>query len=149
MTRTRLYSPSCVKSLYARLPRRWRHRSAGRKARLFSGSSGRPCAARPRCAPVRQVVRNPRGAEGVAAYRGFNSRIGSTAAHPAPDIPAQQRRAGENTGIKALLQEDSFGIPSGHRPDSSGRQPVHARNPARHPAAHEAWKHSAVMQDAL
>ena len=30
---------------------------------------------------IRQVVRNPRGAEGVAAYRRINSRMGSTAAH--------------------------------------------------------------------
>ena len=30
---------------------------------------------------VRQVIRNPGRAESVAAYRGFDSRIGSTAAH--------------------------------------------------------------------
>jgi len=36
---------------------------------------------------VRQIIRNPRGAEGVAAYRGFNARIGSTATHHAPHIP--------------------------------------------------------------
>lgn len=38
---------------------------------------------------VRQIVRNPRGAEGVAAYRGFNPRIGSAAAHDVPDMIAQ------------------------------------------------------------
>ena len=40
---------------------------------------------------IREVVRYPRGAEGVAAYRGFNPRIGSTAADHAPDIHAQHR----------------------------------------------------------
>jgi hypothetical protein len=29
---------------------------------------------------IREVVRKPRGAESVAAYRGFNARSGSTAA---------------------------------------------------------------------
>ena len=38
---------------------------------------------------VRQVIRNPRGAEGVAPYRGFDSRIRNTAAHHAPHILAR------------------------------------------------------------
>jgi len=40
---------------------------------------------------VRQVVRNSRGAEGVAAYRRCNSRIDGTAAHHVPDIRARHR----------------------------------------------------------
>ncbi len=44
---------------------------------------------------IREVVRNPRGAEGVAAYRRFNSRIASTAPDHGPDIGARHRRAGE------------------------------------------------------
>jgi len=44
---------------------------------------------------VRQVVRYPRGAERVAPNRGFNSPIDRTAAHHAPDIPAQYRPRGE------------------------------------------------------
>jgi hypothetical protein len=39
---------------------------------------------------VRQVVCYPSGAEGVAAYRGFNSRIGSATAEYTAEIPAQQ-----------------------------------------------------------
>jgi len=40
---------------------------------------------------VREVVRNPRGPEGVAAYRGFNPGTSSTAAHHVPDIRARHR----------------------------------------------------------
>src|ERR1039457_4205546 len=42
-------------------------------------------------ATVRQVICYAGGAEGVAAYRGFNSRIGSAAAHHVPDIRARHR----------------------------------------------------------
>jgi hypothetical protein len=38
---------------------------------------------------VGQVVRNPRGAEGVAAYPSFNAGVGSTAADHVPDIRAR------------------------------------------------------------
>lgn len=55
---------------------------------------GRSCVRVPRHAlrnlvppAVREVVRDPRRAESVAAYRGLNSRCGSTAANHAPDLP--------------------------------------------------------------
>src|SRR5437764_290953 len=40
---------------------------------------------------VRQVVRNPRGAESVAAYRSLDAGIAGTASHHLPDIGARQR----------------------------------------------------------
>src|ERR1017187_2110294 len=42
-------------------------------------------------ATVRQVICYAGGAEGVAAYRGFNSRIGSATAHHVPDIRTRHR----------------------------------------------------------
>lgn len=46
-----------------------------------------------------QQQRNPRGAEGVAAYRGFNSLIGNTAAHHSPDILARHGERGKLLGF--------------------------------------------------
>src|SRR5208282_1544568 len=48
---------------------------------------------------VRQVVRNPGRAESVTAYRGFNARIGSAAAHHVPDIGARYRPRPEFLGF--------------------------------------------------
>src|ERR1039457_6956109 len=46
--------------------------------------------------PFVEVVRNPRGAEGVAAYRGFNAGVRSAAAHHVPDIRARHRPRSES-----------------------------------------------------
>lgn len=45
--------------------------------------------------PIGKVIGYASGAERVAAYRRLNSRIGSTAADHAPDIPVQHRPLGQ------------------------------------------------------
>jgi hypothetical protein len=88
--------------------------------------------------------------EGVAAFCGFNSRIGSAAAHPAPEIPAQHRPFGEYTCVKSLLQVSPFGRSQTPKtgvcasPPQINRGPAHARNQARHAATQKARKQSAV-----
>src|SRR5229473_4248944 len=48
---------------------------------------------------VRQVVRYPGGAKGVATYRSFDARIGCTAAHHVPDISARYHTRTEFLGF--------------------------------------------------
>jgi hypothetical protein len=56
---------------------------------------------------VRQIVRDAGRAERVAAYRGLNARVGSTAAHHIPNIRARHHARPEFLGFAdSGLKED-------------------------------------------